>query len=122
MKKLIILLSIVLFVDKLVAQDKKSNAPAKSSSTRKIKPALIIDFISQGAGIDRESYSKIETFIKDHPKKPAYEVKQKGREGETKFTLSLYEFTNAEKSAFIDEVKKLIVNHDLVFINGAKVK
>jgi len=114
MKKVIAFLTLAMLVcGSLAAQTK--------TSPKKNKYKVTIDFISKGGGIDRESYTKMEDFIKNHPKKPAYEIKQKGKEGETKILLKLTELTNEEQVVFESEIKKLIVKHDLVLINGSVV-
>ena len=109
MKKVITFFALIMLVcGSLVAQTK--------TATKNLKYRATIDFISKGSGIDGESYTKIENFIKNHPKKPIYEVKHKGKEGETKILLKLTELTKEEQITFMDEIKKLIVKADLVLI------
>ena len=115
MKKVITILALaVLVCGNINAQEA---APIKKDMSTKLKYKLTIDFISVGAGIDAESYAKIEEFIKSHPKKPAYTIKQKGKEGETKFLLRLNELTKAEQSTFVADIKKLITKPELVKIS-----
>ena len=122
MKKLILAISVLLFVNQANAQSAKQDPTTTPPVVKKTKAILTIDFISKGSGIDAESFTKIEEFIKTHPKKPAYETKQKGREGETKFILKLTELNKEEQKAFIADIKSLIIKHDLVLINGVAVK
>ncbi len=79
------------------------------------KYRLIISFISKGAGIDQAANDKIKAYIEKHPKKPAYSVSPWGREGETDYLLTLKELSIAEQTVFVEEVKKLVSNADMVF-------
>ena len=84
---------------------------------KKTKYRVAISFISIGAGIDNESYEKIESFIKSHPKKLKYGVIQKGREGEKTIYLKLGELSGDERKTFVAEINKLIVKKELVKVN-----
>ena len=118
MKKISLILSILLFVGftNLKAQEKSPKESKNETEPKKEKYALEISFISIGSGIDMTSFEKIDTFIKNHPKKPAVNTVQKGREGERIMYLKLSELSKKEKHEFIKEVEKLIVNKNLVKI------
>ena len=75
---------------------------------------LIVSFISIGTGVDGEAYSRVEKFIQDHPKKPSYEKKRWGREGEEDFMFTLKEFKASEQQKFISDLKAAIGKSDRV--------
>lgn len=81
-----------------------------------VKTRMVISFISKGAGIDAKEYEKIKAYIDNHPKKPAYEVRNWGREGEKDFLLNLKELTPNEQELFVQEIKKLISSPEMVHI------
>lgn len=85
---------------------------------------LCIAFTSHASGIDGEKYGVIESYIQNHPKKPAYETIQQGREGERELRLHLKELSKSEQKAFVEEVKKLAQGSDRVLIteNVERVK
>ena len=119
MKKTSLILSILLCVGFINLQAQQNNAPKgskKITMPQKEKYALEIAFISIGSGIDGVSFDKIDTFIKNHPKKPVVKTVQKGREGERVMYLKLDELSKKEKHEFIKEIEKLIVNKNLVKI------
>lgn len=109
MKKISLILSLLLFVG--FTSLKAQNNPQQPKPG---KYALVVSFISIGAGIDGASYDKIDAFIKNHPKKPAVITIQKGREGERMMYLELTELSKKEKKAFIKDIEKLGVNEKLV--------
>jgi len=53
-----------------------------SNTTIDVKYRLIVSFISKGAGTDNKAAESVKTYIESHPKKPLFEVKKWGREGE----------------------------------------
>ncbi|HKC67243.1 MAG TPA: hypothetical protein VKG26_03380 [Bacteroidia bacterium] len=116
MKKTSIILAALLFVGvaSVKAQQPDPKQVKKENTSKKEKYALEISFISIGSGIDVASFQKIDDYIKNHPKKPAVNVVQKGREGERIMYLKLDELSKKEKHEFVKEVEKLIVNKDLV--------
>ncbi|MFL5754357.1 MAG: hypothetical protein ACJ76F_13180 [Bacteroidia bacterium] len=115
MKNRILLLSLLLTcafsLCSLAATDRGSSA---KQITFKTKYRLVVSFISIGAGIDNESYDKITSYIKSHPKKPAFEEVQKGREGERTIYMKLNELSADERKTFIDDINKMIVKKELV--------
>ena len=75
---------------------------------------LIVSFISIGTGVDGDAYSKLEKFVQGHPKKPTYEKKRWGREGEEDFMFSLKEFKSADQAKFISDLKAAVGKSDRV--------
>ncbi|MBC7862760.1 MAG: hypothetical protein IAF38_07285 [Bacteroidia bacterium] len=75
---------------------------------------LIITFISKGGGTDGKALEAITKFLDEHAKKPVYEKFNWGREGERDFCLKLSEFSTKEQKNFIEEVKKIAANSELV--------
>src|SRR4051812_5931983 len=91
----------------------KSKASSSSSTTTsktaaedgtKLKCRVSVSFISFASGIDGAKYDAIEAWIKNHPKKPAYDVIPMGREGERDICLSLKEMNSDEQKEFIKEL------------------
>lgn len=83
----------------------------------KIKCRVAISFISFASGIDAAKYDEIEAYIKNHPKKPAFDVIAMGREGERDICMSLKEMNSTEQKAFIEELKKKAETSDRVKVN-----
>jgi hypothetical protein len=75
---------------------------------------LVIAFISKGSGTDAKAKDAITKFINEHAKKPAFESHNWGREGEIDYCLKLSELSTKEQKTFIEELKKLAGNSDLV--------
>lgn len=87
-----------------------------TTTSQENKMRVVISFISKGAGIDAEKRQAIQTYIENHPKKPANSIARWGREGESDFNLKLSELTKTEQSEFINEIKKLAAGSPLIFI------
>jgi hypothetical protein len=96
----------------------KDEAPAvgQLGGPKPVKTRLVLSFISKGAGIDGKDLEKIRDYVENHPKKPAYEVKTWGREGEKDYLFTLKELTPDEQKVFVDDIKKLVSSPDMVFI------
>lgn len=92
----------------------KNGPKADLGAPQGVKMRLVISFISKGAGIDGKAMDKVKNFIDNHPKKPSYEVAGWGREGEKDYVLTLKELTQDEQKLFIDDLKKLVSNTDMV--------
>lgn len=102
----------------------KSKATSSSDSTNKVaedasklKCRVVVSFISFSAGIDGTKYDAIEAWIKNHPKKPSYDVIAMGREGERDICLSLKEMNSSEQKEFIKELTKQAEGSDRVKVN-----
>lgn len=90
--------------------------PLPVSGQAETKYRLIVTFISKGEGIDSKAQEKFMHLVSNHPKKPAFQEKTWGREGEKDYLLTLKELHIDEQKVFVDDVKKLISNSDMIFI------
>lgn len=81
---------------------------------------LVVSFISKGSGIDHKSKDKIDLFIQKQTKKPAFEICQMGREGETTYLFHLKELTKKEKKKFVIELKGQIIDKEMVHVEEDK--
>lgn len=125
MKKLtlIILAAVtVLFTDCKTKSKATSSSDTKPNKTvgddgTKIQCRVAVSFISFASGIDAAAYDKIEAFVKNHPKKPSYDIIPMGREGERDICMSLKEMNKDEQKAFIEELDKLAKTSDRVKVN-----
>lgn len=93
-----------------------SETLSANSNSQVEKYRVIISFISKGAGTDGEKRQAIMSYIEKHPKKPVNSIVHWGREGETDFCLNLTELSKSEQTEFVNEIKKLAGNSDLIFI------
>lgn len=117
MKKISLILPILFFLGFNNAQAQKAvQEPKQATLSVKEKYALAIFFISKGTGIDNAAYEKIDSYIKNHPKKPAVTIDQKGREGEKSIYLKLDELSKKERKEFLKEIEKLATGNDRVKI------
>jgi hypothetical protein len=124
MKKLFFLASLVSLAciscksKKEAAKSPENTATAVSNTTdAPVTYRLIISFISKGAGTDSEKRTAILAYVRSHPKKPAYKTVIWGREGEADYCFNLSEFSSQkELVAFIEDIKKIIANSDMVTI------
>ncbi|MCD6067406.1 MAG: hypothetical protein K0S33_2232 [Bacteroidetes bacterium] len=94
--------------------DPNTASDAKLGATTDKKSRLVVSFKSIGTGIDLDANAKMEKFIKEHPKKPQYDVYAWGREGETDYAFSLKEIKSGDQAKFIQELKAAIGNSDRV--------
>ncbi|HEU4716291.1 MAG TPA: hypothetical protein VFU15_00575, partial [Bacteroidia bacterium] len=53
----------------------------------------------------------------DYPKHPAYVKTHWGREGETNYCLKLNELSTREQEIFVRDVRTMLANNDLVFVD-----
>lgn len=120
MKKITLILlaaASVLFANcKTKSKAATSTTPNKTVADdgTKVKCRVAVSFISFASGIDGPKYDEIEAFIKNHPKKPAYEVIPMGREGEKDICMSLKEMNKDEIKIFIEDLNKLAKTSDRV--------
>ena len=119
MKTLVLCFSVLFTVTLVACKSKQSaNSSTNNAKTEVASPStyrLIVSFISIGTGVDGDAYSKLEKFVQEHPKKPAFEQKRWGREGEVDFMFSLKEFKSAaDQAKFINDLKAAIGKSDRV--------
>jgi len=127
MKKIILLLLALCFINLCMAQTKGTGANTTSTTTPKqvkVKYRVIVSFTSYGSGVDGEKYEAIEKFVKTHKRKPAYDQLPAGKEGETDMCFKLKGFSKAEQKKFITDLKALAQGSDRVVIaeNAERVK
>lgn len=89
-----------------------TTTPANTPATYR----LIISFISKGEGTDRSAKEMFGNFIADYPQKVSYETAPWGREGEVDYCLKLAELSEKGQIEFVDKIKKLLTNSELVNI------
>ncbi|MHB8259295.1 MAG: hypothetical protein ACYDCN_03290 [Bacteroidia bacterium] len=115
MKHIVVLAIAILSFNKMNAQSEMKFTQKKDTY------ALVVSFISKGSGIDGKTKDKIDAFIKGFHKKPAFEVCQMGREGETTYLFHLKELKPHEKKKFIKELNEQIVDKEMVHVEENKL-
>lgn len=115
MKHVVILAIAILTFSKMNAQSEMK------FNFKKDTYALVVSFISKGSGIDGKTKDKVDTFVKSFPKKPAFEVCQMGREGETTLLFHLKELSKHEQKKFIKELKEQILDKEMVHVEENKL-
>lgn len=125
MKKITLILAAVaslLFVNcktksKATTNTTPNKTVANNDEGTKVQCRLAIGFNSIGSGIDAAAFDKIEGYIKNHAKKPTYELIPMGREGERDICMSLKEMNKDEQKTFIEEIKNMAKTSDRVQVN-----
>lgn len=115
MKYLIVIAIAILSFSKMNAQSGVQYTQKKGTY------ALVVSFISKGSGIDGKTMDKINAFVKSFPKKPAFEVCQMGKEGETTLLFHLKELSKHEQKKFIKELRELILDKEMVLVEENKL-
>lgn len=77
--------------------------------------AVEMSFGSYGSGIDSKAYEKVRAAIESN--KLASTSKNIGREGETRICLPLTELKGDKKTQFIDQLKKIAKEGQLVSVS-----
>jgi hypothetical protein len=77
--------------------------------------AVEVSFGSYGSGIDAVAYDKVTKQIEN--RKLKFTSKNVGREGETRICLPLKELKGKKKTAFINELKKIAKEGQLVSVS-----
>ncbi|MES2679091.1 MAG: hypothetical protein V4635_04365 [Bacteroidota bacterium] len=77
--------------------------------------AVEMAFGSPGSGIDLKAYDAVKAKIE--AKKLKYSEKSIGREGETRICMPLTEIKGKEKSEFIEQLKKIAAEGQLVSVS-----
>ncbi len=115
-KKLIDKPEMVILTSKVSAPKVALESGTATAEGVNVKYRLVLSFISKGAGTDHKTIEKVKEYIESHPKKPAFEVKTWGREGEKDYALLLKELTADEQKVFVEDIKKLIASSELVLL------
>lgn len=114
MKPIISLLIFASFF--LACKTKSAGQNSKTATTDAPKTcAAKVNFGSYGSGIDGVKYEAIKKLIE--AKKLKFDEKRMGREGETELCLPLTELKGAEKTAFIEQLKKTAEGGQLVSVS-----
>lgn len=103
-----------LFVNSQTKTKTKTHSGTKEVT---VKYRVVVSFVSIGSGIDGNRFDAITNFVNKHAKKPAYDIIQKGREGERDYCFHLKEMNKDEQKAFIDELRKMAQGSDIIHIN-----
>jgi len=125
MKHIIILFSSLLIFS-IASCKSKAKAVATTENPEQKQPtvysgvtndscAVEMTFGSYGAGIDGKSFEA--AIAKIDAKKLKYSAKNIGREGETRVCLPLTEIKGKEKSEFIEQLKKIASEGQLVSVS-----
>jgi hypothetical protein len=114
LKSTLILISTFLFINAASCQTKAKTQ--KGTKTKTPACAVKIDFASPGTGIDYKTFEEMKKMIDD--KKVKYTETRKGKEGETQWCLPLTELKGADKTAFIEQLKKTASAGQLVSLSS----
>ena len=121
MKNVILLSAFVgLLLSTICCKSKKETTTSSSSltETKAVEQTyrIIVSFISKGTGVDRPKAESFLKYVETHPKKPAYDKIQWGREGEMDFCFLLKELDKKETATFIETIKTQMKGSDMVFV------
>lgn len=98
-----------------VVETTSENQPKIYQGVTNDSCAVELAFGSYGAGIDGKALEAVTTRIEE--KKLKYTAKSIGREGEIRICLPLTEIKGKEKSNFIDQLKKIALEGQLVSLS-----
>ena len=77
---------------------------------------LSVSFYSIGAGTDASAIEKFNNMLKSNSPQLKYEISRWGREGEINYCFQLTELKKEKQTAFINDIKKLLSDCQLVHI------
>lgn len=116
LKSAFILISTFLLINSAACQTKsKTQKGTKNKAATTATCAVKIDFASAGSGIDHKTMEELKKMIE--AKKVKYTETRKGKEGETQWCLPLTELKDADKTAFIEQLKKTAQTGQLVSLS-----
>lgn len=115
MKNIIAFLAFVLTLSMVSCKTKEKSGSGNTEA--KASCAATVSFGSSGGGIDTKTYDAIKGMI--DAKKLKYTEKNMGREGEKEICLPLTELKGADKTAFIDQLKKSASSGQLVSVSAS---
>ncbi len=127
MKKLIFILSAVSLIackngEKATKSDDMTNAKQAEQTEQTKSYDLVLQFISKGAGIDRDLKTKFEEGLAKYNSTNKVditpEISHWGREGETNLNFNLKNLSTAQQNAFLSFVKETIGDTDMVHIKN----
>jgi hypothetical protein len=111
----------ILFSCKSQSKQVASSGPRPTSDSTVYKGvtdnacAAEVAFGSYGAGIDGPAFERVLKAIED--RKLAFTAKNIGREGETRICLPLTELKSKEKNEFLDQLKKIAKEAQLMSVS-----
>ena len=115
LKSTFILISTFLLINSAACQTKSKTQKGTKNTTAATTCAAKIDFASAGGGIDHKTMEELKKMIET--KKVKYTETRKGKEGETQWCLPLTELKDADKTAFIEQLKKTAQTGQLVSVS-----
>jgi hypothetical protein len=80
------------------------------------KVRVMVSFISKGEGIDQQSKNKFDLWLAGRPN-IQYNISPWGREGEVSYCFQLSNLSTDEQAAFVSDIRNLLTNRSLVYIN-----
>jgi hypothetical protein len=78
---------------------------------------FVISFVSIGAGIDRNTQKKFESFLSTKYPDISYKVIPAGYEGEGDYCFDLSDLAEEQQATFREELKQLLQQSKLVIIS-----
>lgn len=127
MKKLIFILSAVSLIackngEKATKDNDMANTKQSSTTEQTATYDLVLQFISKGAGIDRNLKTKFEEGLAKYNTTNKVnitpEISHWGREGETNLNFNLKNLSTDQRKAFLSFVKETIGDTDMVHIKN----
>ena len=113
LKSTFILISTFFLINVASCQTKSKSQ--KGTKTKTVACAVKIEFGSPGTGIDYKTMDELKKMIE--AKKVKYTETRQGKEGETQWCLPLTELKNADKTAFIEQLKTKASTGQLVLLS-----
>jgi len=113
LKSTLIFISTFLLINSAACQTKSKSQ--KGTKTKTVACAAKIEFGSPGTGIDHKTMDELKKMIE--AKKVKYTETRQGKEGETQWCLPLIELKDADKTAFIEQLKKTAATGQLVSVS-----
>lgn len=109
-------INFLIFAVMLILPFVSCKSTAQNATSTPGNNRMVVSFISKGNGINNQIHEQFEKFVQGHPKKPIMENYRWGREGEIDYCLQLKELSKKDQVKFVDEVKKIIGNSDVVLL------
>lgn len=113
LKSTFIFISTFLLINSAACQTKSKSQ--KGTKAKIETCAAKIEFNSAGNGIDHKTFEEIKAMVE--AKKVKYTETRKGKEGETQWCLPLTELKDADKTAFIEQLKKTASSGQFVSVS-----
>lgn len=98
------------------AEKKKTTSGTPLPGDNSANYRLVVSFISQAAGIDRQLHPKFMELYKSYKPAVTAEVTPWGREGEVDYCFKLNELNSKQQKDFVQKVREAMGNTDMVYI------